>query len=114
MTARLFDLRWIALAFALALVMVGITMYDNVQPGQAWFSPGIDPYYPESDCGKNYSLKLQFTLPNGAQCEHARGMANEPYVRRIQKSFEGEGNSFTTTLDLALQYIENVVWRIVY
>ncbi|MBI5303756.1 MAG: hypothetical protein HY868_16590 [Chloroflexi bacterium] len=117
MTMRMFDLKWFVVVFllvALAVVMANGLPEEEAKPhqGQAWLQWGDDDFMPQNDCGKNYTLKLWWVQPDGTRCEHTRGTVSKEYVERIERTFEGEQNLFTDKLDLALDYIEKVIWRL--
>ncbi|MBI5305647.1 MAG: hypothetical protein HY868_26195 [Chloroflexi bacterium] len=118
MTMRMFNLKWFAVVFllvALAVVMSNGLPEEESKPfeGDIWYHPEVldEAGMPINDCGRNYAFKLEFVLPNGDPCQTIIGVASEKYVKRVTKTFENESNIWADSIDLALDYIEKVVWK---
>lgn len=109
MTAKFFDLRLIALAFALVVVLMGVTMMDD-NGTLVWHRPGTDFDAPVNDCGHNHTLKFIYYIA-GQRCEVTKGTASKDYVDRLAQTFKSEGDVIASPIERALHYIENVVWK---
>lgn len=107
MTMRMFDNRlvWLALALFIAWAVLPPALGE-------WYRPGTDDYAPTNDCGMNHTLKFVFTDWMGNPCQVTKGTVSDEYAQRIRKQFEGEGDTLTSSLEKALDYIERVIWEI--
>lgn len=90
----------------LLLLAVAVLLFQ----GQVWFSPGTNDYYPTNDCGRNWSLALQWDPDR--HCEML--LVSDDLVESVRKKILEEDPPqsgevrFGDSLDEALKWIEEL------
>jgi hypothetical protein len=91
----------------LLLLLAVIVMFQ----GQVWFEPKVNDYYPTNDCGKNWSLALQWDPNRHCELLVVSDEVVEEVRRMIQKEDPHQPGEirFSDSLDEALKWIEELL-----